>query len=561
MIFHFRPLFINFFQIFVLLLLVTPVKAQERPAPEIATDIIEKQAVSGESFMAVTSHPLATQAAYDILAQGGTAADAGIAAQLVLGLVEPQSSGFGGGAFALYYEADSGTLTSWDGRETAPAAATADMFLTPDGETMAFYDAATGGLPVGVPGVPALLNTLHREFGALKQGESFEAAIRLAEEGFAISPRLAGMIAHDAERLALFDATRAYFLHEDGHPKQAGERLRNPAYAETLRRFRESGARWFYQGEARTIAGLVQAQGGRLTAEDFAVYEVKRRAPVCGPYRGYRVCSMGEPSSGGLTVLYILGLLEGLDMGGALDFAPLHNLGEASRLAFADRNKYMADPDHVDTPGTALLDPAYLAQRRALILNTGAQTEVSAGFPGHEGGTAHISVVDAQGNILSMTTTVETAFGSKVMTPGGYLLNNQLTDFDFEPGRANSPAPGKRPRSSMAPVIAFGPDGSPFLVIGSAGGSRIIGFVAQRLVAMIDWGMAVDGALAMPHALARSDTVELEPGLVNYAVPLQRAGHEVKVGDMNSGLTAIHFKNGVMHGAADPRREGLVLGR
>lgn len=551
--------FIVWIQIFGVLLIAHAAWAQERPAPEISTQVVEKQGVTAKLYMAVTANPLATRAAERILAQGGSAADAAIAAQLVLGLVEPQSSGLGGGAFALYYNAKSGTVQSWDARETAPELATPDLFLKPDGAPMEFLDAVIGGRSVGTPGTPALLHKLYKEYGRLPAAQDFESAIALAKNGFAISPRLAGLIDNDKGRLDRYPEARAYFYHEDGSPKQVGEILKNPAYAKTLERFRDRGLRYYYHQAAPDIIATIQSAGGYLSEADLENYKVKERPAVCGFYHAYKVCSMGQPSSGGLTLLAILGMLERFDLSDGPTIRNLHLIAEASRLAFADRNQYMADPDFVKTPDVALIAPDYLKQRSALIAPDKTQTEVSAGMPDHEKGTSHMVMVDRDGNVLSMTTTIESAFGSKLMVDD-FLLNNELTDFNFKTGTANSVEPGKRPRSSMSPTIVFAPDGKPFMALGSAGGSQIIGYVLEPIIAVIDWHKSVQEALDMKHALARSDTVELETGLENMKAPLEKLGHKVKVGDMNSGLTAILFQSGAMMGAADPRREGITLG-
>ncbi len=555
--------FRRFFQLIALTVMVIGVAAgalaQQRPEPEIATGSSEKQAVSAQKYMAVTAHPLATRAAEAVLAKGGSAADAAVTAQLVLGLVEPQSSGLGGGAFALYYEAKSERLTSFDARETAPEMAWPEMFLDENGAPMDFYDAVIGGRSVGVPGTPALLHRLYKTYGELPAAELFAPAINLAENGFIVTPRLSAQIMADAGRLGRFEAAREYF-YPDGHALQAGQVLKNPEYAQTLRHFRDGGLGYFYKTLAPDIVETVAPAGGFLSESDINAYQVKERAPVCGFYRAYKICSMDEPSSGGLTLLAILGTVERFDLSGGMNAQNIHLIAEASRLAFADRNQYMADPDFVKSPGAALIDPAYLAARSALIDPERRQEEVLAGKSDKERGTSHMVMVDQQGNILSMTTTIEGAFGSKLMV-GGFLLNNELTDFNFEPGTANSVAPFKRPRSSMAPTIIFGPDGDPFFAVGSAGGSRIIGFVAQSIISVIDWGVGPQEALAMPHFLARGDRVELEAGLEVLKEPLEAMGHEVSVGEMNSGLTAILFQSGKMLGAADPRREGLAAGR
>jgi gamma-glutamyltranspeptidase/glutathione hydrolase len=532
-----------------------------RAMPEIATGLYPQSTAQGQTYMVVTPHKEATKAAVDILEQGGTAADAGIAAQLVLGLVEPQSSGLGGGAYALYYEADGQKLHSFDARETAPSAARASFFHDENGMKMDFETASLGGLPVGVPGTPALLMRLHKSFGVMDQGQSFDYAQDLARDGFAISPRLADMIAHDAQKLSGFQRSAAYLLNADGTPKAAGTILKNEAYAQTLDQLRAGGAQWFYGQHAASLTQTIKAHGGHLTLADFAAYEVQERPLLCGPYRTYKVCSMAPSSSGGVALLQALGMLERFDLSAGATAENIHLIAESSRLAFADRNQYLTDPDFMSLDYRALLTPTYLRQRSAMISVDRAQSKVSAGMPDTEGGTAHISIVDGQGNILSMTTTIENSFGSKLMSEGGYFLNNELTDFSFDIDHVNSPASMKRPRSSMAPVIVFDAQGAPVFVVGSAGGSRIIGYILQRLVAQIDWNMPLAQSLAMPNMLARSDIVELEHGAAHMQGALKAKGHEVKVGDMNSGLTAIVIENGTMIGAADPRREGFARGK
>lgn len=563
----FKHSFINILSMIALTTaFAAPLAAQDvtRPEPEIATQVNAVSDVKGQEFMVVTANAHATKAAADILARGGNAADAAIAAQLVLGLVEPQSSGLGGGAFVVYYDAAKNEVMSIDARETAPESAHPDMFLDASGQPIRFDDAVNNGISVGVPGTPALLTHLYKNYGTMKKGEPFEAAIALAEQGFEISPRLSQMIAHDAEYLKLDKNASAYFLTDMGQPLPAGHILKNPEYAASLREFKDWGGKWFYETAGPEIARYIAANGGMMTAKDMLSYEVIERKPVCAPYRIYVVCSMDEPSSGGLTILSALGMLERFDLSGGATPRNMHLIAEASRLAFADRNQYMADPAFVKTPSRNLIAPDYLAARSNLINEAKAQMEVSAGQIDNENGTSHISIVDSMGNIIAMTTTIEGAFGSKLMT-GGFLLNNEMTDFSFLPRDdvnqpiANAVAAGKRPRSSMAPVIVFDAEGKPFLTVGSAGGSRIIGFVLQRLIAAIDWNMPLDQSLAAPHFLARSDMVELENAAM--AEPLKSYGHPVKVGEMSSGLTAIQWDGAVMHGVADPRREGVAAGR
>lgn len=544
-----------------LLLLTTPLHAQDfRPSPEIATGSTTISKSMADDFMIVTANPLATQAGYDILKKGGSAADAAITAQLVLGLVEPQSSGLGGGAFALYYNAADRQLTSWDGREIAPHSAKADMFLDEQGQPIPFWDAVIGPQSVGVPGTPKLLEVLHNNFGKTKWQDLFDTPIDIAERGFKISPRLQKMIDADKGKLDRFEKTRDYFYAHDGV-------LKNPDYASTLGLFQKLGASVFYNSDV--IGGhIIKATEGRINDKDLQDYRVIKRAPVCGVYRDYIICSMGEPSSGGLTILQALKILEPFELKHD-DAQTIHRIAEASKMAFADRNMYMADPDFVETPGVTLLNADYITKRRKLMNDT-AQSykpgELSDIFATHahqiEEGTTHIVAVDKRGNAISMTSTIESAFGSKIMT-NGFLLNNEMTDFSFlaeKDGKpvANSIEPGKRPRSSMAPAIVFDQNAEPILLIGSAGGSRIIGYVLQRLIAILDWGMDVDQAMAMPSFLDRGNGLESETEL---PTTLTRQGHDVKVRELTSGLTAIRIKSGEITGAADSRREGVAMGK
>ncbi|WP_414653400.1 gamma-glutamyltransferase [Geminicoccus sp.] len=561
------------------------VLADDRPPPELPSGrSAPMPAFTADQQMIVTANPLATEAGRNVLAKGGSAVDAMIAAQFVLNLVEPQSSGIGGGAFLLHWDAAAGNLTSFDGRETAPAAATPDRFLGPDGQPMPFTDAVAGGHSVGVPGTLALLELAHRLHGKLPWPDLLAPAIRLAEEGFPISPRLAGAIADSSAGLAEFTEARAYFLEEDGTPRTAGSVLRNPAFARTLRRIAAAGSAPFYQGAigqeiVAAVAGAAR-NPATLTMQDLADYRVVLRDPVCRPYRVYRVCGMGPPSSGGIAVLQILGLLEHFDMAGLGPTADgMQVLAEASKLAFADRNLYLADSDFIQVPVRGLLDQAYLTARAQAIALDRSIAEAEAGNPPWREatllapdesdklpGTSQLVVVDAAGNAVSMTTTIESGFGSRLMA-GGFLLNNELTDFAFAPeenGRpvANRLEPGKRPRSSMAPTIVFDQAGAPILLIGSPGGSQIIGYVAQALVAILDWGMAPQEAVAMGHVLSRNGPVELEAGTeaADFEAALRARGQEVQVKPLNSGLHAIRLGPTGLESGVDPRREGAAAG-
>ncbi|TDK43865.1 gamma-glutamyltransferase [Antarcticimicrobium luteum] len=552
-------------------------------SPAIAEALAAKQSgrpVVAENWMIAAANPHAVEAGAAVLGAGGSAADAMIAAQAVLGLVEPQSSGLGGGAFLVWYDAASAELTTLDGRETAPLSAAPTLFQDDQGEPLTFFDAVVGGRSVGTPGTPALMAEAHRRWGRSPWPGLFHDAIDLAEQGFPVSPRLAGLIAGDAERLARFPETAAYFL-PGGAPLAEGQTLRNPAYVDTLRQLAGQGAEAFYAGPiAADIVQAVQTAPGNpgvLSQTDLALYQVRERPPVCVSYRAHEVCGMGPPSSGALTVGQILGMLETRDLPGPQDPEAWRMIGDASRLAFADRGRYIADADFVPMPTKGLVDPAYLAERATLLDGDDALPEVAPGTPKFDHAlnwaddaaiefpsTSHLSIVDSRGNVLSMTTTIENAFGSRLMVRG-FLLNNELTDFSFRTHRdgtpiANRVEPGKRPRSSMAPTIVM-KDGRPVLALGSPGGSRIIGYVAQAVIAWLDWGLDVQQAVALPHAVNRFGPYDLEAGTAAEALqaPLETLGYEVRIRDLNSGLHAIEIGD-TLKGGADPRREGIAMG-
>src|SRR5262245_52775289 len=410
---------------------------------------------ASRQFVVAAAHPLAVDAGYDVLSRGGTALDAAIAVQMVLGLVEPESSGIGGGAFLLYWSEKEKMLRSYDGRETAPAAAKPDRFLGKDGKPISFIEAVVGGRSVGVPGVIRMLELAHKRHGRLPWNDLFQPAIAAAEAGFPLSPRLHAQLERDPYLRA--DPEARQLFYQDGQPKAVGARIVNPRYAATLRSIGKDGADAFYQGDvARDIVRVVRshAKPGDLTEQDLAGYRAIEREPLCGPYRQWRVCSMAPPSAGGLAVLQILGLLERTNFARAPPHSveAVHLFSEAGRLAYADRAKHLGDPAFNNIPVSALLDSAYLDRRAKLI----GERSMRIALPGdmEAPGTSHFSIVDAEGNVLSMTTTIEATFGSRIMVRG-FLLNNELTDFDFTPGGANAIAPGKRPRSSMAPTIVF----------------------------------------------------------------------------------------------------------
>jgi len=557
----------------------------ESVMPAIAASIQAKaggRPVVADNWMIAVANPLAARAGAKILRAGGSAADAMVAAQTVLGLVEPQSSGLGGGAFLVWYDAASGKLTTLDGRETAPLAATPTLFQDDSGAPLKFFDAVVGGRSVGTPGTPALMAEAHHRWGRTPWPGLFNSAIALARGGFEVSPRLAGLIGRDAERLGRFSATAEYFL-PGGTPLQAGDLLRNPAYAATLQALAGQGARAFYSGPiAADIVRTVQSAAsnpGVLSTFDLSLYQVRERDPVCVSYREHQVCGMGPPSSGALTVGQTLGMLEHYDLAalGPANPEAWRLIGDASRLAFADRGRYMADSDYVPVPVKGLVDPDYLAQRALLLDGVDALPEVAPGRPEFDHAllwaddeaielpsTSHISIVDGFGNVLSMTTTIENAFGSRLMVRG-FLLNNELTDFSFRTHRdgvaiANRLEPGKRPRSSMSPTIVM-KGGKPVLTIGSPGGSRIIGYVTKSLIAWIDWGMDVQQAVSLGHAVNRFGNYDLEAGTgaVDLQPALEAMGYEVTLRDLNSGLHAIAI-GARLRGGADPRREGIALG-
>ena len=562
--------------------LSAPVLAQAvAPAPEASTGRTFKSAGTATKDMVAAANPLAAQAGREILAAGGSAVDAAIAVQLVLNLVEPQSSGIGGGAFMVFW--DGTTMTTLDGREMAPAAAKPERFLGPDGKPMKFYDAVVGGRSVGVPGTVRLLETAHRNWGKLSWPQVIEPAARLAEDGFTISPRLNGLLTQE-KFLQNDPVARAYFYEADGKPKAVGTVLKNPAFAKTLRTIADKGADAFYTGEiAQDIVTTVTGHPtnpGDMTLDDLKAYKVQERDAVCGPYRVYRICGMGPPSSGQVAVQQIMGVLETQDMA-SLKPGPdaVHWIAEAGRLAYADRALFLADPAFVNVPVKGLTDPGYIKSRAGLVDPNKSMGKAKPGDPpfqktflwgpseGVEFGTSHISIVDRNGNAVSMTTTIEDGFGARLMTKSGFLLNNELTDFSFAATEddkpiANRVEAGKRPRSSMAPTIVLDGSGKLYAVVGSPGGSLIINYVAKTLVGILDWKLDPQVAADLPNVGSRNGPTELEAGTEAEAwkAGLEAKGHEVKLIEQNSGIHVIVVTPAGLVGGADSRREGVAIG-
>ena len=580
----------------------TPVNEQP-PAPELGsgyrTDLTTRHA---ERHMAAAANPLAAEAGREMLRQGGSAIDAAIAMQAVLTLVEPQSSGIGGGAFIMLW--DGKNVHAYDGRETAPAGATERLFLKADGTPMAFPEAQIGGRSVGTPGVLRALQMAHQKTGHLQWAKLFEPAIRLSEQGFAISPRLHALIAAD-RYIPQSPEMAAYFLNADGSPKATGTLLKNPALAAVFKRIAKEGPDALYHGPiADEIARKVQGNrnAGSLSQADLKGYTAKERTPLCTDYKQYRVCGMPPPSSGGIAVAQILGTLQAVEARAPrLAIAPMqplksaspagleptaeavHLIAEAGRLAFADRALYVADSDFTPVPVAGLVAPNYLAQRATLI----GERSMGIAKPGTPAGiqvayapdrsplrisTSQVVAVDDQGGAVSMTTTVEAAFGSHVMVQG-FLLNNQMTDFSFIPQEngqpvANRVEPGKRPRSAMAPTLVFDRQSGELLAtVGSPGGSQIIEYVSKSLVAMLDWNLDPQAAISLPNFGSRNGATELEAGLFSPALKqaLRDKGHALSEIDMTSGIQAIVRTRDAqgkvtLSGGADPRREGEAVG-
>lgn len=555
---------------------------QEDREPEAATGMQSSKAVVGKEFMVAAANPYASEAGYNVLAKGGNAVDAAIAVQLVLTLVEPQSSGIGGGAFILYFDESENKLTTFDGRETAPEKATQQMFLQADGSPVSWIDAVVGGRSVGVPGVLKALETAHKQYGKLAWNELFVDAINLAENGFIVSNRMAKLVAMAFNPgIKKLPAASAYFF-PNGQPVKPGTLLKNPALAKVYKDISEQGISVFYQGWiAENMVNAVRNSAiapGTLSLSDLANYRATQTPAVCGTYKSYDVCGMAPPSSGGVAVLQILKQLEQANLAQypPSDVNALHLFTQSSRLAFADRARYIADSDFVDVPVNQLINAEYLTERGRLIdldkdMGKAQAGELSVVLAQADDNaiempsTSHISIVDSEGNAISMTTSVEMAFGSAVFVDG-FLLNNQLTDFSLAPmvdGKpvANRLEPFKKPRSSMSPTMVFNEDGSLRLVVGSPGGSRIINYVAQTIIAVLDWQLDIQSAIDLPKVTNRNDATTLEMGtnLEAFKPQLEAMGHKVFIRNLNSGLHGIEVFDDKLIGGADPRREGKVL--
>lgn len=555
---------------------------REDREPEAATGLHQKSAFQAKDFMVVAANPYASWAGKNILAKGGDAIDAAIAIQAMLTLVEPQSSGIGGGGFILYWDNKAKKLHTFDGRETAPSKARIDLFLK-DGKPVKWIDGVVGGKSVGVPGVLKALSMAHKEFGTFAWSELFTDSITLSKNGFTVSHRLASLLERKIHPgLKQFRTSSVYF-YPNGKPLQEGAIKKNAALARTLSTIAKEGVDSFYTGKiADDIASAAQfsiINPGLLTSQDIAEYTAIKRSPVCGSYRTYKVCGMAPPSSGGISVLQILRTLEPFNISQhpVNSINAVHLFTQASRLAYADREMYIADSDFSRLPFSALLSKRYLAERsRKINLNTDMgktlagkpflMSNFSKGQTYEQPNTSHFSIVDKEGNAISMTTSIEFAFGSGVMV-NGFLLNNQLTDFSFNPYKYNDPVlnrvePKKRPRSAMSPTMVFNNEGQLTLVLGSPGGSRIVSYVAQTIMGVLDWGLDIQQAINLPKVTNRNDYTALEKGSLveKLKSTLEKMGHKVQIRDLNSGLHGIQLIDGVLVGGADPRREGIAVG-
>ena len=556
---------------------------REDREPEADTGKTVKKAFESKEYMVVAANPYASWAGKQILEKGGSAIDAAIAIQAMLTLVEPQSSGIGGGAFILYWDNKNKKLHTFDGRETAPQKATPYIFVK-DGEPMRWIDAVVGGKAVGVPGVLKALEMAHKEFGKLKWRDLFEDAISTSRQGFTVSSRLEMLIKLDIHPgLNNFVNSQNYFK-PNGVPLKQGSIQKNEVLANTLLKIAHHGTEYFYKGElAEKIAEAARTaiiNPGFMTSDDLARYEAKKRPPICGTYRSKKICGMAPPSSGGISVYQILKMLEKYELKkyGPSSKEFIHLFSQSSALAFADRNQYVADTDFTNLPAVSLINSAYLSERAQRVGLDKPFTKAEAGKPymnvmvgddqtSELPSTSHFSIVDKDGNAISMTTSIEFMFGSGVMVEG-FLLNNQLTDFSLSPSKngyqaLNRVEPNKRPRSSMSPTMMFNAEGDLELIIGSPGGSRIIDYVAQTIINVVDFDMDIQEAINAPRTTNRNDYTALEKGTVlpKLQIELEMQGHDVRVLDLNSGLHGIQLIDGKLIGGADPRREGVAVGR
>ncbi|MEL0106694.1 MAG: gamma-glutamyltransferase [Rhodospirillaceae bacterium] len=564
----------------------TPKAAPDEPIPEsVVPDIPPAKApAKSKRHMVSAAHPLAAKVGRDILRKGGSAVDAAIAIQMMLTLVEPQSSGIGGGGFMISFHAKTGDIVTYDGRETAPASAHPYMFLDGTGKAKPYRDATVGGIPVGVPGLVHMLEQAHKKYGRLPWRSLFKPAIEQARKGYPVSERLNKMVARDF-RLKTFHAAFDYFYTSSGTPKPVGTMLVNKPLADVLEAIAKQGSKALYTGPiAQDIVDTVNnayRNPGRMKLSDLAKYKSIKREPVCLAYRVNFICGMGPPSSGGITLLQILGILQNFDMA---NMAPassqaVHVIAEATRLAYADRNTFIADPAFIPVPIAGMLDPGYLKLRAQDIKQYESLEKPLPGMPGittgkalqpdpapHGVSTTHFSVIDQDGNAVAVTSSLQNPFGSRLMVRG-FLLNSQLTDFSFIPNKDRAPlpnraAPHKRPLSSMAPTLVFDGQGQVVMAVGSPGGSRIIGYVAKTLIATLDWKMDIQAAISLPNFTNRLRGTELERGsaLSAIAPALKELGHNVRMRRMTSGLHGILRTKDGFTGGADPRREGVSLG-
>lgn len=540
--------------------------------------LVSAQAAGG---VVSAADPRASEAGREILRAGGSAADAQMAMMLALTVVEPQSSGIGGGGFFLHHSGKTGAIETIDGREAAPSATLPTRFMGADGKPLPFVQAFPGGISVGVPGNIALMAKVHAKWGKLPWAKLFDPAIRLSENGFQVTPALASRLNQLKKIWTDFPEAQAIYW-QDGRPKVVGETVRNPAIAALFRSVAKGGAKAFYSGDnAKAIINATAASVRNkavITARDIASYRAKDRPAVCTTYRVYKLCGMGPPSSGATTVFQILGMLERFDMKamGKDDPKAWHAIAEAMMLAYADREKYLGDADFVGVPVAGLLDKGYIAKRSALISLETSLPKYVAGDPpgsakrttaisGEVDGTTHFVAVDGAGNVSSMTSTIEGPFGSQLIA-NGYFLNNELTDFTFAPEKdgapvANRPQAGKRPLSSMSPTIVYGPDGKVILAIGSAGGKRIIMHVTKSLIGVLDFGLSAQDAIALPNIYFGGDAVLIERGTSLDAMRdrIATLGRTVVSSDLGSKLNAVERTLTGWRGAADPRSEGIVL--